>query len=504
MYQSSAVLEVQEKFKENPYLKGYSKSTPIFKRMGSIVQRLKSRSMIEDVIKELHLDENIGNEVKYRELVERIRDNVTISITSNSLLEIKCLYPDRFDCQKIVNLLTRKIIKENLELQEKETATGIQWLNKEIALCKDKLDKAEEALAKFRTSYADLLPDEVADRLYSNLVVQNPFSNQPLKPNFQPADLRAIAQSAHTRYSLKYNNISQSLMNYGIELKDLEKTRITLLQQLEGADEYILSSKITETSPVIKSLRKELVGKEIQLAKLKVDSTEEHPLVRRLIREIDNLHNSLKAASEQSTKEETTSINPIYQSIKMELSKVERDIQSVKERIKVSKVISDETMRRLKEIPEKQKELNRLNRERFNLNVAYNGLVRVRDSAYITRRMELEERGTNFKIIDNAEVPLRPVKPKRNIIVLAGFFFGLVIGGALIVLAETTDHSFEEPNQLREFLPIPLLGSTSQIITPDERSLGSAKKRLWGVALLIFIGIILLVIAIAVLLGGRG
>ena len=135
--------------------------------------------------------------------------------------------------------------------------------------------------------------------------------------------------------------------------------------------------------------------------------------------------------------------------------------------------------------------------------MTYNGLVRVRDTAYVTRRMELEERGTKFKIVDNAEVPIKPIKPKRNLIILAGFFFGLVIGGALIVLAETTDHSFEEPNQLREFLPIPLLGSTSQIFTPEEKSLSSAKKRLWGMGVVVFIIITVLVVAIAVIFGGR-
>jgi len=87
--------------------------------------------------------------------------------------------------------------------------------------------------------------------------------------------------------------------------------------------------------------------------------------------------------------------------------------------------------------------------------------------------------------------------------VLAGFFFGLVIGGGLIVLAETTDHSFEEPNQLREFLPIPMLGATSQIITPEEKSFMSAKKRLALLSFVVFATFIVIVIIITMIFAGR-
>ena len=51
MYKSNAVIEVEECAKENPYIKGFSRSTPISSRMGNILQRVRSRSMIEDIIK---------------------------------------------------------------------------------------------------------------------------------------------------------------------------------------------------------------------------------------------------------------------------------------------------------------------------------------------------------------------------------------------------------------------------------------------------------------------
>ena len=71
MYKSTAVVEVTEKSKENPYIRGFSQATPISGRMSEILQRIKSRAMIEDIIKELNLHENTRNELEYRSLVEQ-------------------------------------------------------------------------------------------------------------------------------------------------------------------------------------------------------------------------------------------------------------------------------------------------------------------------------------------------------------------------------------------------------------------------------------------------
>jgi len=106
MYKSTAVIEVEEKSKENPYIKGFSKSTPITDRLGEILQRIKSRSMIEDIIKELNLHGNIKSKLEYRELIETLRENVTVKISSERLLEVECSYSNKEDSQKIVNLLT--------------------------------------------------------------------------------------------------------------------------------------------------------------------------------------------------------------------------------------------------------------------------------------------------------------------------------------------------------------------------------------------------------------
>jgi len=495
MYKSTAIIEIQEKSKENPYIKGFSKSTPITQRLGTILQRVKSRSLIEDIIKELRLQENVKTDLEYRQLISFIRDNLSVRISGKSLLNISCSYPNPETAQQIVNLVTRNIIKENLELQDRETLVGIEWIEKELDFYRQKMEESAGRLQAFQEKYADLLPEELASELYTSLSYTPVHGGGPIMPPFPREFLQP------SRYGSRYQNFSEILLNQGVKFKELQKEKDSLLQQLQNEDEFIVSQRTTETNPVIQSLRRDMTEKQVRLARLMVDSTEDHPVVKRLTEEIDNLRRTIETGGEMTLKEETVSINPVYQAARMQLREVERSLESLEESININRTIAQAAFEKIKQIPEKRKELAELRRDNINYQRTYNTLLSTREMAKVTRRMELEDRGTQFLIIDNAEVALSPYKPNKSLIVLAGFFMGVVLGGGLIVLAEVTDHSFEEPNQLREFLPIPLLGATSQIMTPEEKSLINAKKRLWLLTLVVIVTFIVLTVIVVMIFG---
>ncbi|HDL64170.1 MAG TPA: hypothetical protein ENH12_02130, partial [Proteobacteria bacterium] len=224
MYKSNAVIEVEEKAKENPYIKGFSKSTPIASRLGEILQRIKSRSMIEDIVKELNLHENIKNKLEYRNLIETLRENVTVKISSNRLLEVGCSYPNKNDCQKIVNLLTRRIIKENLALQDQETESGIEWIEKELKFYKKKMVEAGDKLRAFQEKYAELMPEQLVSQLYQSITYQPSYTgSQAVNPPFPKDYLRTLGMRGPSIYSLRYQNYSEQLLNQGVRFKELQR-----------------------------------------------------------------------------------------------------------------------------------------------------------------------------------------------------------------------------------------------------------------------------------------
>ena len=92
-----------------------------------------------------------------------------------------------------------------------------------------------------------------------------------------------------------------------------------------------------------------------------------------------------------------------------------------------------------------------------------------------------------FEIYERPRVPIQPFKPNRKAISLIGLVSGIFFGGALVFIAEATDHSFSEISQLRAAIDLPVIGSVSRILTVEEDEFNKSKKRLGLVSLLVFI-----------------
>jgi hypothetical protein len=69
---------------------------------------------------------------------------------------------------------------------------------------------------------------------------------------------------------------------------------------------------------------------------------------------------------------------------------------------------------------------------------------------------------------DPPQVPLRPSKPNRFLIAVAGLVFGALLGFALVVGLEFLDKSFIDVEEAKNFFGEPLLGAISRINTDDS------------------------------------
>ena len=500
MYQSDAVIEVDEQVMKNPFISAAfsreARPTSLADQWRHILAKVKSRSQIEYIVLELNLHENLKTEEEFRALVERVQENVSL-IVSGRLLKIRCQFQDPIATQRIVNIIAREFIKENLEAQKRETFSGEEFLKREAELYLAELEKKNAEIREMQLAYSELLPGEATQNIYFELGWADP-SGESRYPAFQHEALSHLSLVQH-----RYHYYSTRLVEYSLQLKELESIRTKIIEQLEGQSELIVTERLSETNPVVRSLRDEKTRKEVELARLLVDATTNHPTVQRLNTEIANLEKALEDATEVTVREEKTSINPVYQSLQTELSGVERQIDGINTRISITKVVLEELFKKSQDAPKKQQELAKLQREVAILQDRYWSRIRMLGQVEVSQRLEFDQRGTQFRIIDDAQLPISPFKPNKKLYVVGGFFFGLALGAGLIVLAETTDHSFKEPNQLREFMPIPMLGATSRIVTPEEQSFENARRKLAFLSVVVVMVFILITIGLIIAFSGR-
>lgn len=498
VYSSEALIEVDESARDNPFVSrmmGRGRASSVTDRWRHILSLLKSHSNVEDIVRELNLHENVRTEEEFRALVREVRNNVSLSISGN-LMRIRCTFTDPDATRDIVNIFAREFIKANLEAHKREVFSGEDIIRREAELILKEMEAKNAEIRELELQFSHLLPDETAQVIYSELGWED-SDGEPRYPPFQPEAIGGLSL-AHRQY----HHFSSRLVDYGLRLKELETNRAKIIEQLEGQSEYVVSERLSETNPIVRSLRDEKTRKQVELARLLVGATANHPDVQRLNNEVANLEKALSETVEVTVREEKATINPVYQALQMELSEIDRRISALHTRITITRTVAEEAFERSRGAPEKQQERARLRREANILRRNYYRRMSLLGDVELSQRMEFDERGTQFRVVDAARRPLRPSAPKKSVYIVGGFFFGLVLGAGLLVLAETTDHSFEEPNQLREFLPIPLLGATSRILTLEEQSLLQARKRLAILSLVIVLVFVIITISMVIIFGG--
>jgi capsular exopolysaccharide synthesis family protein len=95
-----------------------------------------------------------------------------------------------------------------------------------------------------------------------------------------------------------------------------------------------------------------------------------------------------------------------------------------------------------------------LQREAESAKEVYDLLVRRFKETTLTEDMKT----VNVRIVDKAEVPSHPIKPKKSMNMLLALVLGITAGAGLVFFAEYLDNSLKTPDDVARFLHMPYLG----------------------------------------------
>ena len=108
--------------------------------------------------------------------------------------------------------------------------------------------------------------------------------------------------------------------------------------------------------------------------------------------------------------------------------------------------------RKIEVLPETQRVIVRLSSD-----------VQVSTELYTTmlnnaQTLRVAKSGTigNVRIIDEAVLPMKPIKPKKTLIVMVSFILGLMLGIAWVFIGKALHRGIEDPDQIEKKLNIPV------------------------------------------------
>jgi polysaccharide chain length determinant protein (PEP-CTERM system associated) len=442
-------------------------SMEIEQRISTISQQIMSRTSLENIINQFNLfmepkHDNMFMEDKIENLRERIDvDVITDRRQEANAFSISFTGKDPQKVMSIANALATYFINENLKQREAQAVGTSDFLDDELQTKRKQIEELEKKLKTFRETHMGGLPEQLETnlRILDRLQLQSSAKQE----NLRDAKNRLI--SLNNQLSQR-QNIQQPLLPY----------------QRGGPEE-------TETDPYLKlqKLNQELID-------LQNKYTERHPDVIRLKRQINDVEEKINAdgvgsQSGEPGKDLSDQMHPVLaeqrrilmqqrDEIKLEIQKLESEGLKLLEQIAYYQRLVEDT-------PKKEQELLSIQRDYDNLQKTYDSLLESKVQAQMAVNMEKKQQGEQFRIIDPARLPMKPIKPKMDRLFMLTVIAGLGFGFGLVFILEYLDTSIRRKEDLEEELGIPLLATIPKVYHSKDIMLKRINNFLTVISLLI-------------------
>jgi capsular exopolysaccharide synthesis family protein len=321
-------------------------------------------------------------------------------IPDTRLVEVRVSSPTAAAAAKITNALVNTYIEQNLEQGSQSSRDATDWLSEQLALQRKKLEGSEQALQNYREQGNAIALD---DR--QNIVVQ------------RLTDLNAAVTRARTDRLQKEAQYQQ-------------------LARLQGNRAALETFPAIQSNGFIQSLKSQLSDLQRQRAQMSERLGENHPDMIKLATAIEAIEAKLQVEIEKSVE----SVRNQFLSAQAQ----ERSLVGELERQKTDALALNRT----------GIEYDVLKREAASNKQIYETLMQRAKETGITRDLK----SSNIRIVDLAEVPLRPVRPNKQVNLLLGLIVGALAGIGLAAFFEYLDNRIKNPDDIKRQLGLPFLG----------------------------------------------
>jgi polysaccharide chain length determinant protein (PEP-CTERM system associated) len=433
-------------------------------RLSTIGQEILSRTRLEKVIQEFNLYSDMRKALSLEEVVENMRKAIEVKVQTNpqndrtqNSFSISFEGEDPKTVMMVTNKLASLFIEENLKVRESQAEGTAEFLSKELVEMDERLKQKENLIRNFKERSMGQLPQQLDANLRTLERLQQQL--QTASENLRAAEDRNMLLQNQIEQLKMRGQLSVSHRDPGSGTEELARQGIPedpLIAQLNNLKRELASaqSKYKDTHPDVIDLKKKIANLEVKVKKL-FESQEADRAGTGMSEE------SLSGFTlDPNTARLIAQHTEQYNSAKLEAKRLKEEIKNLKEQIGIYQ-------KRIEDTPKREQEIALLTRDYDLLKTNYQSLMEKKIQAQMAENLERKQQGEQFKILDPARIPEKPVKPDRKKILLMGVAIGLVAGLGLVWFRESMDQSFHAISDLEEYLGIPVIATIPNLI--EER-----------------------------------
>jgi len=399
-------------------------------RITTISQQILSRTNLEKIIEDFNLFKGPQQNQGYIEdQVANLRNRISVEVirdgrrqTEAFTIGFKGRDPEKV--MRVANGLASSFIDENLKGREIQATGTSTFLEAEKETMRLKLEQFEEKIKNYRKTYMGELPEQLE------------------------TNLRIIER------------LQGALTGRQQSLRDARSRLADLNSQATNREPSVVviggGQRANEGAVSLEELRS-------QLEAMQSRYTEKHPDIQRLKKQIAELEVRANA-----TDAESAMGNRIPFELRQRISEAKREIQLEEDEIENLKMEIAEYQKRVENIPKREQEMLGLKRDYENVQTTYESLLTRKLEADIAVNMERKQKGEQFRIVDPARIPQRPIEPNLRKLFLLSIAAGLCLGAGFALFLEYAIPTYRRPDEIEKQYNIPVLVSIPQLMLPKQ------------------------------------
>lgn len=394
-------------------------------------------------------------DVVRRLVAEEIRKRTDVRFGSAGVFNIRTESHDPGNAYLLNMVMTQKYVELRRQRELAEVTAKGDFSDEQVAIYKEKLNRAEEDLERFQSSQQQTLAE-----------------GNPVKE-----DNVALAEEVMRTYGEELRNIEGQVGDLRTQLRERFGVVPTSDRLLSDRDLRAQNNK--QIHAMVQNLIQYLGGRQrgnATLTELVEDAgvgIDRQAYRDRLGRLVNQVYGS------NSPGERDLIVNYYYRlmlvsSFQEIVDTLNRYVSNFRENVSGQPAVQAELDRRQSEVDKYREFLDAFQKQST--------------SAQINRAIQASQLATRIEIRDQAVRPIKPIRPNKSRLQLMFVFVGLATGMALIFLTEFMNRSFSNVKEIEEALGIPVLGT----IPPLARGPGKARiqKRkntlIWVITMVLF------------------
>jgi len=456
-------------------------STQMSERISAMQQQIESRTSLQELIQRpsLNLYPKERQRKPLEDVVEQMRKAIRITMMETALnqpqqrfasaFQINFAYPDKYKAQAVVRELVSKFTEETNNTFRNQANMTTSFLNDELKAAKDRLDRLDAEMTKFKVANAGRLPEQ----LQSNLQALNTLEMQ----------LATVNEGL--------NRDEQDKMMLETQIQNLQHQATFISSNLEqaAATQAVKNDRLIQLNKIILDLQ-------TKLSALRQTYKEDHPDIRSLEAQLSDLKKQrddlekeeVQAASKSgdTKKAANPQVAQNLENIKLTIASINSQIQArnmeMQERVRRQKELQAEIAAyrvRIEESPVNEQRYAALQGDYQLAKANYEDMSKKKEISETASNLEERKAGENLEVLDPASLPDAPSEPNRLFIAGVGMGLGLFFGVFMAGIKEMKDTSLKNLKDVRAYTNLPVLSSIPLL---ENALLVRRKRRLFWLA----------------------